>query len=262
LELTGIDGAKAAVRERIWNLLEKDDVVPIPPAARGRIPNFRGSAQATSRILDLAEWCAARVIKANPDKAQSPLRRLALEQGTTVYMAVPRLAREKPFVALDPAKLAGMFDAAATSEGGVALGQPVDPGRMEPIQLVVCGSVAVNRDGVRIGKGGGFSDIEVALLADAGLVQADTPVVTTVHGLQLLDEDLPEADHDFRVDWIATPDEILRSPGQNRRRPTIQWEHLTKGTVTAIPALTRLDKTELLNQALRGTTRHRQNVDA
>ena len=30
---------------------------------------------------------------------------------------------------------------------------PVHPGRMEPIDLVVCGSVAVNREGARVGKG-------------------------------------------------------------------------------------------------------------
>jgi 5-formyltetrahydrofolate cyclo-ligase len=29
---------------------------------------------------------------------------------------------------------------------------------------VVCGSVAVNRQGARVGKGGGFSDLEFALL--------------------------------------------------------------------------------------------------
>jgi len=40
----------------------------------------------------------------------------------------------------------------------------VDIAGMEPIDLVVCGSVAVNAQGVRVGKGGGFSDLELALL--------------------------------------------------------------------------------------------------
>jgi 5-formyltetrahydrofolate cyclo-ligase len=248
--LSGIEGAKAAVRERIWSLLEEEGVVGIPPGARDRIPDFRGAGEAANRIADLPGWRSARVIKANPDKAQSPLRRRALKEGKTVYMAVPRLAKQRPFVVLDPDKLAGMFDKASTSRGGVALGRPVGTEQMQPIDLVVCGSVAVTREGVRIGKGGGFSDIEVALLADAGLVQPGTPVVTTIHGLQLLDEDLPETDHDFRVDWIATPDQTLRAPTQSRPRPTILWEHLTREKVAAIPVLGRLaaqlDKTELL----------------
>jgi 5-formyltetrahydrofolate cyclo-ligase len=30
---------------------------------------------------------------------------------------------------------------------------------LQPVDLVVCGSVAVNREGTRVGKGGGFSDL-------------------------------------------------------------------------------------------------------
>ena len=47
--------------------------------------------------------------------------------------------------------------------------------------MVVCGSVAVNRRGARLGKGAGYSDIEVALLQEAGLIGPSTVIVTTVH---------------------------------------------------------------------------------
>ena len=40
--------------------------------------------------------------KANPDSAQLPVRQRALEDGKTVYMAIPRLAERAPFFALDP----------------------------------------------------------------------------------------------------------------------------------------------------------------
>ena len=47
---------------------------------------------------------------------------------------------------------------------------------------LVCGSsVAVNRQGARVGKGGGFSDLEFALLVEAGLIGTNTIVATTVH---------------------------------------------------------------------------------
>jgi 5-formyltetrahydrofolate cyclo-ligase len=130
------------------------------------------------------------------------------------------------------------------------MGQPVDVDQMEPVDLVVCGSVAVNHEGARVGKGGGFSDLEVALLADSGLLREGVPLVTTIHQLQLLHQDLPETEHDFRVDWIATPDEISRAPGRNREPSTIRWEQLTKGKVASIPVLARLaaqlHKSELL----------------
>jgi 5-formyltetrahydrofolate cyclo-ligase family len=72
------------------------------------------------------------------------------------------------------------------------------------VDLVICGSVVVNHQGVRIGKGGGFSDLEVALLIEAGVLRPSTVLVTTVHPLQVVDEPLPETVHDFRVDLIVT----------------------------------------------------------
>ena len=41
---------------------------------------------------------------------------------------------------------------------------------LPPIDLIVCGAVAVNARGARVGKGGGFSDLEYGLLAEAGRV--------------------------------------------------------------------------------------------
>jgi 5-formyltetrahydrofolate cyclo-ligase len=107
---------------------------------------------------------------------------------------------------------------------------------LEPVEVIVCGTVAINRQGVRIGKGGGFSDLEFALLVERGLVAPDTTIVTTVHDLQLLDEELPETEHDFRVDVIVTPTATVRT--RNRRRPPgILWDHLDPDKVAAIPVL-------------------------
>lgn len=160
-EVETVDLAKEALRERVWTLLETSGAVPIPPGAHDRIPNFYDAESAADRIATLPGWCHARAVNANPDKAQFPLRRGALMEGKLVYMAVPRLAQDRPFVLLDPAELQGSFDEASTSEGGVALGRLVDIRDMEPIDLIVCGTVAVNRQGARLGKGGGFSDLEV-----------------------------------------------------------------------------------------------------
>lgn len=76
-------------------------------------------------------------------------------------------------------------------------------GQMRRVQLVVCGSVAVNRTGARLGKGAGDSGIEVALLTEAGLIGPSTVVVTTVDPLQVVEGPLPETGHDFRVDLIT-----------------------------------------------------------
>ena len=165
------------------------------------------------------------MLKCNPDVPQLPVRRRALADGKVVYMAVPRLRSDKPFL-----RLAG--DATIKARGG----QPVAVEELEPVDLVVCGTVAVNREGVRVGKGGGYSDLELGLLVEAGLVGSATTIATTVHSLQLLDEELPETEHDFRVDLVVTPEETLRTPA--RRRPLgILWTHLTAEKIAAIPVL-------------------------
>ena len=118
---------------------------------------------------------------------------------------------------------------------------------MAPIDLIVCGSVAVNGKGVRIGKGGGYSDLEFALAREAGVIGDWTAVATTVHGLQVLDEDLPETPHDFRVDLIVTPEEIIRparKPGERGLSGPagILWADLDKTKIAAIPELRRREK--------------------
>jgi 5-formyltetrahydrofolate cyclo-ligase len=217
---------KQVVRERMWELLERERVARFP-GARGRIPNFRGSEAAAERLAELPEWQAARVVKANPDAPQLPVRRRARKDGKTLYMAVPRLTDEKPFVLVrgDP-----------TIKRALAEGRALRVEELEPVELIVCGTVAVNREGVRVGKGGGFSDLEFALLVERGLVSEETTIVTTVHDLQLLDEQLPETDHDFRVDVIVTPSEVVRT--RHRRRPAgILWDHLDEEKRSAIPVI-------------------------
>jgi len=218
--------SKQQVRERIWELLERERAARFP-GARGRIPNFRGAEQAAGRRAELPEWQAARVVKANPDAPQLPVRRHARREGKTLYMAVPRLTTVKPFVEVlgDP-----------TIKRALAEGAPRALEELEPVELVVCGTVAVNRDGVRVGKGGGFSDLEFALLAERGLVGDETTIVTTVHDLQLVDEPLPETEHDFRVDVIVTPTSVVRTP-RRRRPPGILWDHLDAEKRAAIPVL-------------------------
>jgi 5-formyltetrahydrofolate cyclo-ligase len=218
--------SKQEVRERIWDLLEREGAARFP-GARGRIPNFRGAEQAAARLAELPEWRAANVVKANPDSPQLPVRRRARKDGKTLYMAVPRLTTARPFVEVhgDP-----------TIKRALSEGTPRGLDELEPVELVVCGTVAVNRRGVRVGKGGGFSDLEFALLAERGLVSDDTTIVTTVHELQLVDDDLPETEHDFRVDVIVTPDSVLRTR-RRRRPPGILWDHLDAEKRAAIPVL-------------------------
>ncbi|MBF6330881.1 5-formyltetrahydrofolate cyclo-ligase [Nocardia transvalensis] len=226
--------AKQAVREHIWTLLEREHAVP--PGASRRIPAFIGADKAADRLAELSAWDAARVIKTVPDTAQLPVRVRALREGKLVYMAVPRLATQKPFYLLDPTTLPAPPVEAAKKDVAAQVARTVDVDEISPVEMVVLGSVAVNRHGARLGKGAGYSDIELAILQEAGLIGEDTIIVTTVHQLQVIDEPIPEAEHDFRMDLIVTPQEVIWCD-EPRRPNGLLWESLPSEKIGAIPAL-------------------------
>ncbi|MFJ8807638.1 5-formyltetrahydrofolate cyclo-ligase [Streptomyces sp. NPDC102490] len=230
-----LDHAKQAVRTQVWDALTTAEAV-YDTFVHGRIPHFKGAEQAAARLAALPVWQRASVVKAVPDKAQLPVRARALEEGKTVYMAVPKLATPKPFYLLDPAALTVAPVEAATSRTAAAIAPTVEVDALRPLDLIVLGSVAVNRNGARIGKGAGYSDIEFALLTEAGLVTPETVVITTVHPLQVTETPIPTTDHDVGVDLIVTPDETITCP--NPHRPSgVDWSALTREKIAAIPAL-------------------------
>jgi len=237
---------KQSIREFVWERLDKAGVLN-SGRVYDRIPDFKTSLAAATLGCDLDVWRQASVIKSNPDKAQRSLRQYALEQGKTVYMAVPRLREERCFVELDPSS--GVpAETLSTIEGAVEYGQLVCPEDMKSIDLVISGSVAVNREGIRIGKGGGFADLEYAMAVSVGVMNKDTPVVTTVHDLQILDELFPSTRHDVSVDYIVTEHEIIHCNHQISRPDGIYWDDLEDSKIQEIPRLIRL-KRELNNQS-------------
>lgn len=226
---------KQAVRTEVWERMTELGAARFP-GAHGRIPNFDGAAAAAERLAGLEEWRAAATVKCNPDMPQLPVRTRALADGKLVYMAVPKLAGDHPFILLDPERIDGPPRKAASIKGSSKAGVPLALADMEHVDLIVCGTVAVNREGVRVGKGGGYSDLELALATEAGLVDDRTVIVTTVHDVQVMDRDLPETAHDFRVDVVATPTQVIRC--RRRRRPTgVIWDDLDDDKIASIPEL-------------------------
>jgi 5-formyltetrahydrofolate cyclo-ligase len=205
-----------------------------------RIPNFAGAEEAARRLTELPEWQAARRIKCNPDAPQRAVRLAALRQGKTVVMAVPRLRTERCFVRLDPRALQGKLAQAATIKGASALGVPVLARQIGRIDLVVAGSVAIDETGARLGKGGGYSDLEFALARSLGAIGDDTPVVTTVHELQVLGEAIPMTAHDVPLDVVVTPERVIRVRRRYRKPSAIIWKELSAEQLAQMPALARL----------------------
>ena len=93
----------------------------------------------------------------NPDQPQLPVRVRALHAGKLVYMAVPKLADPLPFFRLDPAELGDEAEPLAAHRTAARRAPKTAVVDMRPVDLIICGTVAVDRQGMRIGKGAGYS---------------------------------------------------------------------------------------------------------
>lgn len=197
-----VKARKEKIRLAIWRRLEDEGVALFPKPIIGRIPNFIGASRAAENLSRLPEYERARAILFNPDYAQITAREKALRDGKVVIMASPRL--KKGYIAVTPELFRRYGKRAVTIGGAFRYGRPLR--RLTEVDLVVEGSVAVDPFGARLGKGGGYGDREIE---EARMAGRGVKVVTLVHDLQVVDE-IPQEDHDERVDVIVTPDRVIR----------------------------------------------------
>jgi 5-formyltetrahydrofolate cyclo-ligase len=230
---------KDALRQAVWTLLKTHQVTKRDPV--GRIPDFVGAEAAATRLAELPIWQRAKVVKCNPDASQQPVRLQALRDGKHLYMAVPRLAQQHGFVALHQETLADKgvpLTQAAHGREALVHGDLVAFDDMLSIDVVVVGCVAVAATGGRTGKGAGFADLELAMLRECGLVSSQTPIVTTVHALQVVTGDrLPMQAHDWPLDWIVTPSAALATNTALPRPSGLDWATLQPDQIAQIPIL-------------------------
>ena len=192
---------KAGIRQRVWETLERENIAAFPRPCFGRIPNFVGSEEATMHLLELDEFNQACCVFCAPDHVLKRARDLVLEQDKVLAVATPHM---RSFLEIHPegkpisTNIKGLFEH----------GEPL----VTPVDLIVQGSVAVDRFGNRLGKGKGYGDQEVAYLREEGLATPAIRVVTIVHEAQILD-DLSHLmdENDIPIDYILTPSRVIRA---------------------------------------------------
>jgi 5-formyltetrahydrofolate cyclo-ligase len=193
---------KQRLREKIWREMERLGVATFPLPCKGRIPNFVGAEAAAEKLRQLEEWKKAKVVFVNPDSPQRKVRENALKDGKILIMASPRL--EHGFILINPAKTRGKEHFASTIKGAFKFGVKVQD--FPKPDLIVEGSVAVDMQGHRLGKGHGYGDVEIEILER---MFGEILVVTTVHDVQVA-ESVPFEEKDKKVSIIVTPTRIIR----------------------------------------------------
>jgi len=151
-----IQNEKQKLREKIWKILEEKKIAKFPLPCFGKIPNFEGAEKAAKILTTLPEWKRAKIVFSNPDSAQRPVRELVLKEGKILIMATPRL--KKGYLKIDPKNVKGKEKEASTIKGAFRYGKILKE-LIKP-DLIITGCVAVDKEGWRLGKGGGYGDKE------------------------------------------------------------------------------------------------------
>jgi 5-formyltetrahydrofolate cyclo-ligase len=121
---------------------------------------------------------------------------------------------------------------------------------VEPLEFCVVGSVAVSRSGGRTGKGAGFADLETGIFRELGLIGPNTPMATTIHSSQLVqDARVFMMPHDSPLDFIATEKELIITGNTTPRPRGVSWEAVLPDQFETIPFLRALrERMELRKQ--------------
>ena len=229
-----IEEIKRKIRTKIWEIMEKRDIAIFPRPVYGRIPNFKMNETAAKRLIETKMFQKADVVFVCPDSPQRPVREAVLKEDKTLIMATPRL--RKGFLLLRPEYVPKGFEAkAATIRGAFRYGKIVTKPPYS-IDLKVVGSVAVTLNGARLGKGGGFSDLEYAILKELNLIDEEVPVVTTVHDVQIV-EYIPMTKHDVPLDYIFTPTRSIKTNTPYAKPEGIYIDELDIMKIKEIPIL-------------------------
>jgi 5-formyltetrahydrofolate cyclo-ligase len=174
----------------------------------------------------------------NPDAPQRPLRAEALRRGITVFVPTPRL--RGGFKKLDPRRIPpDKIEEAASLSRGDRWSEEVALADIPRLEAIVCGSVAVTRDGRRCGKGEGYSDLEFAILRELG--HPPVPVATTVHDLQVV-ASVPRDPTDQPLSVIATPTQAIRIKRPSAAPTGIDWTRLSAEDLEEMPILAELKR--------------------
>lgn len=190
---------------KIWTFLDDSNLIRGSWSTKGRIPNFQGASEAALNLRRTEEWKKSRTIFCSPDSAQKEVREYALLDGKTLIMASPQLKRG--YLILEPDSIRGQEKLASTIKGAFTFGETIL--EFPTVDLVVEGSVAVDKNGNRLGKGGGYGDQEISHLFKVEAIHAATPRATTVHESQLVEE-VPMESHDQNLNLIVTPQRVIR----------------------------------------------------
>jgi len=152
---------------------------------------------------------------------------------------IPLISRPRPSKVIPiPETMSGTPEDWASIKGASQHGRQVHPDSMDPIDLIVTGVVATDPEGRRLGKGGGYSDLEFALLREFDLIDDDIPILSTLHSVQELETNrIPGESQDITLTAYFTPGKSVTIDDPLPRPEELLEHRLTPEQKDTIPIL-------------------------
>jgi 5-formyltetrahydrofolate cyclo-ligase len=236
---------RESIRAVVWDRLKE---VAVPDSRFHLdfsmfIPDYAGSDGIHAALKRLQFYEGTGAVFVTPDNNLERLRAELLRERRALLMTTYGILRG--FVYFEPGSVPeSSIDFAASLDGAERFGALYDLEAVRSLRrldYLVTGASAVNRDGIRFGKGHGYFDVEWALLRDIGLVDEESPVVACVHDVQYLDEELPALPTDTLVDWIVTPTRTIQVRRKQPKPAGIRWDVLDPVLLASVPPLRELE---------------------
>jgi 5-formyltetrahydrofolate cyclo-ligase len=225
-------------------------------------PDFRGSAAAVDRVLELPCYQNARTLLVTSDNSLERLRFQALKDGKKVLVGTYRLRRG--FVLLDPARIVEEnFEIAACLDGmekpGMGRGLSLVQLRDEGLNIDMCatGGLAFNERGVTIYEGSALFEVQWALLQDIKVLGMSARVVAVAHSCQVVDEaslGLEETKStnsgEVQCDFVVTPATIYEVMAASKPTTGINFDTVDPEALNNIPPLQELKGIRTMEQIM------------
>eukprot|EP00439_Symbiodinium_sp_Y106_P023635 s1271_g2.t3 len=220
---------KAALRQQVWDRLESQDAVLFPRPCHGRIPNCVGSALACQHLLALPELQNASVVKVHPSIGAAALRTALVLAGKTVLVP-PYPGANFLYLELHRDRFPSRsLEWAGDKREYLKWAKPLKLLDIPLVDVVVVATCVVASNGVRLGKGKGYGEVEWGILTALGAADPDTtPVFSICHDLQVVEPAQLNADmmesHDLPVDAFATPSGLVHCNRIASKPSGIRWD--------------------------------------
>lgn len=196
--------------------------------------------RAAQKLRRLPEYRKAGTVFAAPDKALHQARINCLVDGKNLVMPGPSI-REGFFLLAARSIPFKDIPAAVTYKGLTEKGQLLKSAAIAKlsVELLLTDSLAVDRNGGRIGDGSGFFDLCCALLRELGGLQQEWSAMTFIRDDHISTNPLPQDEWDMKMAGAITQSTVY-SFDRLSQEPRILWDMLSMDRIRRIDPLWKL----------------------